>query len=296
MLRETVFWTPPELTPPTEADEINSSLCHGFIFDFCGVEIDRITGAVRIDKYVTMHDCGRILHPGMVAGQITGGFAHAVGAALYEEYAYGPDGSFLAGTFADYLVPTAMEVPSPVILHLETPSPFTPLGAKGVGEGNCMSTPVCIANAVADALGIAAIDLPLTPAKLAALVHGPESAARALSAERAAPVEGRALHGSGEARVPAAPASVWAMLLEPETLKSIIPGCHAVEKLSDTHFRADVTLGVGPVKGRYRADIKLSDLDAPRAVTLSGVVTGALGDGRGSGRIKLIPLDDGGTR
>ena len=63
-LRETVFWTPPELTPPTEADEINSSLCHGFICDFCGVEIDRMTGAVRIDRYVTMHDCGRILHPG----------------------------------------------------------------------------------------------------------------------------------------------------------------------------------------------------------------------------------------
>ncbi|MEZ5789135.1 MAG: xanthine dehydrogenase family protein molybdopterin-binding subunit, partial [Xanthobacteraceae bacterium] len=81
-LRETVFWTPPELTPPTDADEINSSLCHGFIFDFCGVEIDRVTGAVRIDKYVTMHDCGRVLHPGMVAGQVTGAFAHAVGAAL----------------------------------------------------------------------------------------------------------------------------------------------------------------------------------------------------------------------
>ena len=63
-LRETAFWTPPELTPPTEHDEINSSLCHGFIFDFCGVEIDRVTGAVRIDNYVTMHDCGRILHPG----------------------------------------------------------------------------------------------------------------------------------------------------------------------------------------------------------------------------------------
>ena len=68
-----------------------------------------------------------------------------------------------------------MEVPSPVILHLETPSPFTPLGAKGVGEGNCMSTPVCIANAVADALGIAAIDLPLTPAKIAALCTAPRA-------------------------------------------------------------------------------------------------------------------------
>jgi 2-furoyl-CoA dehydrogenase large subunit len=296
VLRETVFWSPPELTAPTAADEVNSSLCHGFIFDFCGVEIDRVTGSVRIDKYVTMHDCGRILHPGMVAGQVTGGFAHAVGAALYEEYAYGPDGSFLAGTFADYLVPTTMEVTAPLILHLETPSPFTPLGAKGVGEGNCMSTPVCIANAVADALGISAIDLPLTPSKIVGYLHGPENEAHRPRNAVRPPVQGRALHGSAEARVPAPPSSVWQMLLQPETLKSIIPGCHSVEKLSDTHFRADVTLGVGPVKGRYKADITLSDLDPPRAVTLSGIVTGALGDGRGTGRIKLFPTDNGGTQ
>jgi 2-furoyl-CoA dehydrogenase large subunit len=170
-LRETVFWNPPQLTAPTETDEINSSLCDGFIFDFCGVEIDRVTGAVRIDKYVTMHDCGRVLHPAMVAGQITGGFAHALGAAIYEEYVYGSDGSFLTGTFADYLLPTSTEVPTPVILHVETPSPYTPLGAKGVGEGNCMSTPVCIANGVVDALGVDDLDLPLTPEKLARLLR-----------------------------------------------------------------------------------------------------------------------------
>ena len=170
-LRETVFWTPPQLTAPTDEDGINSSLCHGFIFDFCGLEVDRATGAVRIDKYVTMHDCGRVLHPGMVAGQVTGGFAHALGAALYEEYVYSDDGNFISGTLADYLMPTTTEVPAPLILHFESPSPFTPLGAKGVGEGNCMSTPVCIANAVADALGADELDLPLTPAKLAALVR-----------------------------------------------------------------------------------------------------------------------------
>jgi 2-furoyl-CoA dehydrogenase large subunit len=171
-IRETVFWTPHELAAPTDADEINSSLCHGFIFDFCGVEIDATSSAARIDRYVTMHDCGRILHPAMVAGQITGGFAQALGAALYEEYVYGKDGSFLSGSFADYLVPTAMEVPEPTILHRESPSPFTPLGAKGVGEGNCMSTPVCIANAIADALALDKIELPATPAKLAAHLHG----------------------------------------------------------------------------------------------------------------------------
>jgi len=185
-LRETVFWTPPQLDAPNDADEINSSLCHGFIFDFCGVEIDRDTGAVRIDKYVTMHDCGRVLHPAMVAGQITGGLAHAVGAAVYEEFAYAPDGAFLSGSFADYLVPTTMEVPSPLILHMESPSPFTPLGAKGVGEGNCMSTPVCIANAVADALGVRDIDLPLTPAKLAEFVQPVERARRRTAVEAGA--------------------------------------------------------------------------------------------------------------
>jgi 2-furoyl-CoA dehydrogenase large subunit len=173
-IRETVFWTPPELAAPNDADEVNSSLCHGFIFDFCGVEVDAASGAVRVDSYVTMHDCGRILHPAMVAGQISGGFAQALGAALYEEYAYAEDGAFLSGTFADYLLPTTTEVPEPTVLHRESPSPFTPLGAKGVGEGNCMSTPVCIANAIADALGLDAIDLPATPAKLAAHLHGPE--------------------------------------------------------------------------------------------------------------------------
>lgn len=295
-LRETAFWTPPELTPPTETDEINSSLCHGFIFDFCGVEIDRTTGAVRIDKYVTMHDCGRILHPGMVAGQVTGGFAHAVGAALYEEFAYGPDGAFLTGTFADYLVPTAMEVPAPVILHVETPSPFTPLGTKGVGEGNCMSTPVCIGNAVADALGVAQIDLPLTPSKIASHLHGTEKTTeRAGSRPAARSTGGRVLHGAGEAKVASAPEVIWAMLLDPETLAAIIPGGHGVERLSDTHFRADVTLGVGPVTGRYKADIRLSDLNRPQSVTLTGLVTGALGDASGTGRIRLTPDGTSGT-
>jgi len=173
-LRETAYWTPPQLAAPDDADHVNSSLAYGFIFDFCGVEIDRDTGAVCIDKYVTMHDAGRMLNPLLIDGQVRGGFAQGVGAALYEEFAYADDGSFLSGTFADYLVPTASEVPEPLILHRETPSPFTPLGAKGVGEGNNMSTPVCLANAVADALGTSDIVLPLTKSRVAALLQGRE--------------------------------------------------------------------------------------------------------------------------
>jgi len=170
-LRETVFWTPPELAAPNDADEINSSAVHGFVFDFCGVEIDRDTGAVRIDKYVTMHDAGRILNRALYEGQVRGGFAHGLGAALYEEFVYGEDGDFLTGTFLDYAVPRAGDIPELTILHRETPSPVTPLGAKGVAEGNAMSTPVCIANAVADALGVADVTLPLTPPRVLALLR-----------------------------------------------------------------------------------------------------------------------------
>lgn len=295
--RETVFWTPPELAAPTPEDAINSSLCHGFIVDFCGVEIDRATGRLRIDRYVTMHDAGRLLHPGMAEGQIRGGFAEALGAAVYEDLAYDADGSFLAGSFADYLLPTATEVPPIEILHIETPSPFTPLGAKGLGEGNCMSTPVCLANAVADALGVAAIDLPLTPAKLATLAGGaerprPETVEPAPAEAAFAP---GGLQGQGSARVEAPPERIWDMLLDADCLASLIPGARDVVRESETRFRADVMLGIGPVRGRYRAEVSLSDLDPPRQATLSGRITGALGGGEGSGVVTLTPLEDSAT-
>jgi 2-furoyl-CoA dehydrogenase large subunit len=178
-LRETVFWTPEQLAAPDEQDRVNTSAAYGFGFDLCAVEIERDTGKVRIDRYVTLHDAGRLLNPALADGQIRGGFAQGIGAALMEEFRYAADGAFLSGTFADYLVPTAMEVPEPVILHMETPSPFTPLGAKGIGEGSNMSTPVCVANAIADALG-AAVDpekivLPLTPSTILALLGPPDS-------------------------------------------------------------------------------------------------------------------------
>jgi 2-furoyl-CoA dehydrogenase large subunit len=169
-LRETVFWSPGVLEPPNAADEINSSAVYGFVFDFCGVEIDRETGAVGIDRYVSLHDAGRILNRALFNGQVRGAFAMAVGAALHERFLYGDDGNFLTGSFLDYAVPTATMVPDLTILHRETPSPVTPTGAKGVAEGNSMSTPACIANAVADALGVADVELPLTSPRVLDLI------------------------------------------------------------------------------------------------------------------------------
>lgn len=296
-LRETVFWTPPELDAPDEDDKVNSSLCHGFIFDFCGVEVDPESGRVSIDRYVTMHDCGKILHPAMVDGQVRGGFANAVGAALYEEYSYGNDGAFLSGTFADYLIPTIAETPAPLILHVETPSPFTPLGAKGVGEGNCMSTPVALANAVADAIGAGVNTLPMSPAKIKALLDQPEPA-RPAGIDSIRPASSRdrpGLTGSGKANIAADRLKLWNTLLDPVALASIIPGCRSIDRKTDTRFEADVVLGVGPVKGDYRISIELSDLVEPESATLTGEARGALGTGKGTGKLVLTEMPDGGT-
>jgi 2-furoyl-CoA dehydrogenase large subunit len=174
-LRETAVWSPPELEPPSSDDKINTSLTYGFVFDMCGVEIDPLTFQVRVDRYISMHDAGRLLNPLIADGQIRGAFVQGIAAALYEEFVYDEEGQFLTGTFADYLVPTVAEIPRIEILHQETPSPLTPLGAKGLAEGNCMSVPACIANAVADALGIRGVELPATPRRIHALVAGAEA-------------------------------------------------------------------------------------------------------------------------
>ncbi len=165
-LRETGVWSPPELEPPSSDDRINTSLTYGFVFDMCGVEIDPLTYQVRVDSYVSMHDAGTLLNPMIAEGQMQGAFAQGIAAALYEEFVTDESGAFLSGTFADYLVPTVSEIPAVEFLHQETPSPFTPLGAKGLAEGNCMSVPACIANAIADALGVKDISLPASPRRI----------------------------------------------------------------------------------------------------------------------------------
>ncbi|WP_071361895.1 xanthine dehydrogenase family protein molybdopterin-binding subunit [Massilia timonae] len=301
-LRETAFWSAPQLGAPDDDDRVNTSAAYGFAFDVCGVEIDRHTGRVTIDKYVTTHDAGKILNPALADGQIRGAFAQGLGAALMEEFRYGEDGSFQSGTFADYLVPTTCEVPEPHIIHLETPSPFTPLGAKGLGEGNNMSTPPCIGNAVADALGVADIVLPLTPSKVMALIGAdepPPSAAVRQAMPAPAPAAGgkggKALSARGEVVLAAPPEAVFRVLLDPVALAKVIPGCNALEPAGEHRYRADVSVGVGMIKARYAAEVALSELDPPRSLRLAGSGLSAVGSASGSGLVTLEPAD-GGTR
>ena len=165
-LHETAYCAAPNLAPPDEHDRVSCSAAHGVIVDLAVVEISRDTGEVSVVDYVTVHDAGTVLNPALLEGQIRGGFAHGVAPALFERVVYDEDGNLLTGTFMDYLCPTGPDLPPLTIAHFETPSPFTPLGAKGVGEGNTMSVPVAIANAVADALGRDEVELPLTPARV----------------------------------------------------------------------------------------------------------------------------------
>jgi 2-furoyl-CoA dehydrogenase large subunit len=135
------------------------------------VEVERSTGKVSILDYVSVHDAGRLLNPLLAEGQILGGFAHGFGVAMQEATAYGQGGELLTATLKDYLCPTAADIPALRSAHRETPSPLTPLGAKGLGEGTTMSAPAAIHNAVLDALQRdEPLALPLTPARVWALL------------------------------------------------------------------------------------------------------------------------------
>jgi 2-furoyl-CoA dehydrogenase large subunit len=163
-------------------DRVNSSNTYGFIAEVMAVEVDPGTAAIRIVKYVTVHDAGTIINPMIVEGQIYGGALHGLGGALYEELAYDDDGQLLTGSFMDYLVPTASEAPEIDIEHVVSPSPLTTLGSKGLGESSSMTVPAVIANAVSDALaplGISITELPMTPSRLHALIQAARPAGRA---------------------------------------------------------------------------------------------------------------------
>jgi carbon-monoxide dehydrogenase large subunit len=139
----------------------------------CRIEVDPDTGGIDIERYVVVEDCGRMVNPLVVAGQVHGAVAQGVGGAVFESLVYDAEGQLLTASLMDYLVPTAMEIPSLEVHHLEIPAPDTPHGVKGVGEGGTLGPPAALANAVSDALGTEFNQLPLTPERVqaAALRH-----------------------------------------------------------------------------------------------------------------------------
>jgi carbon-monoxide dehydrogenase large subunit len=132
----------------------------------CVVRVDPETGAVVILRYVVVEDCGTLINPAIVDGQVHGATAQGIGGTLFESLTYDREGQLQTGSLLDYLIPTAAEMPDLQVSHLETPAPEAPNGAKGVGEGGTLAPPGAVTNAVADALGVELNELPLTPERV----------------------------------------------------------------------------------------------------------------------------------
>ncbi len=163
-LEATDYYDPPNLTFP-------------FGSYICVVDLDRGTGEIKIRRFVAVDDCGNIINPMIVEGQIEGGLTMGLAPAMFEEIVYDENGQNLTGTFMDYLLPTAVESPRWELGKTITPSPHHPIGAKGVGESPTVGAPPAIANAIVDAmwhLGVRHIDIPITPQKVWRLLrkHG----------------------------------------------------------------------------------------------------------------------------
>jgi aerobic carbon-monoxide dehydrogenase large subunit len=138
------------------------------------VSIDSATGRVRVERHMVLHDVGRAVNPALLRGQLAGAAAQGIGATLMEELVYDEEGQPLSTSFADYLMPTAAELPDTEVIVVEHPTPSNPLGVKGAGESGMVATPAAIANAVADALGprgARLTRLPLTPQRVRSLLR-----------------------------------------------------------------------------------------------------------------------------
>jgi aerobic carbon-monoxide dehydrogenase large subunit len=157
-LETTVFWEPEACVFP-------------FGTHICVVEIDKDTGDTEIKRFVAVDDCGRQINPLLVEGQVHGGIAQGVGQAMYEQVIYGEDGQLLTATLTDYAVPITTELPSYELDSTVTLTPVNPLGVKGVGEAGTIGSTPAVANAVADALGLAHVDMPFTREKLWRIIH-----------------------------------------------------------------------------------------------------------------------------
>lgn len=143
--------------------------------NLCEVEVDIETGGVKILHYVVAHDCGRLINPMLVDGQIRGGVVHGIGNALFERMVYDEAGQPLTTNYGEYLLPLATEMPRIEIVHLETPSPLNPIGVKGAGEGGTIPAAACVISAVEDALapfGAHIAHHPISPAEILDLVEG----------------------------------------------------------------------------------------------------------------------------
>jgi carbon-monoxide dehydrogenase large subunit len=182
-----VWSLPPDIPPGMEATESyrapRDSICvtWPYAVHMPIVEVDVETGTTKVLKYVIVHDCGTEINPMVVEGQAVGGTVQGIGGTLFEELIYDENGQLLTTTFADYLLPTARDVPNFDVVHMVTPAPQTPGGYKGMGEGGAVYSYAAVISAVADAiehLGVEVTSTPLSPKRIRTMLRERAAAAR----------------------------------------------------------------------------------------------------------------------
>jgi 2-furoyl-CoA dehydrogenase large subunit len=243
------------------------------------VEVDPETAMVEIKRYVVVHDCGRLINPMLVEGQIQGGVAHGIGNAFYEQLIYDDNGQLQNASFMDYLLPTATDVPRVEIAHRETPSPLNPMGLKGVGEAGCIPTGALFAQAVEDALadyGIEITEIPLSPDKLFDLLKKTRPKKRNLVV-----VEGHFVFGGPRAKV-------WDLLQDPQVLGKALPGAMRLTQTGDGQYDGLMRVGIGPVTAaEFSVRVTLKDQRPPKSYGMVVEGKGSFGFTRGTATVEL---------
>ncbi len=244
------------------------------------LEVDPETAMVQVLRYVVVHDCGTLINPMLVEGQVQGGVAHGIGNAFFEQLVYDETGQLQNATFMDYLIPTATDVPAVRMAHRETPAPNSPLGLKGVGEAGCIPTGALFAQALEDAVaefGIEITEIPLSPDKLARLLTGRRAPKRNVVV-----VEGSfVFEGKREA--------VYALLHDADVLGASLPGAMRLAMTADGRYEGLMKVGIGPVTAaEFTMGVTLTDRDPPRGYGMIVEGKGSFGFTRGLATVQLL--------
>ncbi len=297
------------------------------------LEVDPETMQVEVLKYVVVHDCGKVLNPLIVDGQVHGGVAQGLGNAFYEELVFDDNGQLLNGSLMDFLLPTALEVPRIDVGHLETPSPLNELGSKGAGEAGAIPVGALFAQAVEDALRVPDFEvreIPLNPSRLWELVERARGswsddtpAAESMSDEPTSPIRddsdalddgatqsiaplpadtatpatgGSAVSMEGKRSIAAPRQRVWDALLNAAVLSRTLPGCERLDRITENEYEGALGVQVGPVKGRFEGRLRLSSLRPGEGCHLELSGEGPAGHLVGEGDITLSdrPSEEGG--
>ncbi len=249
------------------------------------LEVDPETAMVDIQRYAVVHDCGRLINPMLVEGQIQGGVAHGIGNAFYEQLIWDDNGQLQNASLMDYLLPTATEVPRVEMSHRETPSPLNPIGLKGVGEAGCIPTGAVFAQALEDALAdhqVEILEIPLSPNRLFELLSKTKPVRHNLVV----------VEDSYVFRIPRP--IVWEALQDPAVLVRALPGGMRLERRSETSFDGLMKVGVGPVTAaEFTVSVTLLDLEPPSRFGMVVDGRSGLGFTRGTARVVLEDGPDG---